>query len=165
MRPSGRHDKEEIFVLQARPACWQGRHITATVAVEKQGVIPVHTPLNKIERLPEQRMKGMSDSNRCGQISGATCSWSIGRKLFSSTQTTSSSGAGISVSCLHLRRRSQSTELLDVRGLFDGSMGDSDRVDRRSACCVATSRGKIDPIWEIGGVPLVDLILFDSVFT
>jgi hypothetical protein len=62
----------------------------------------VRTPFNKVERLPEQRVKGMSDSDGRGQISGATCSWSIDRKPFSSIQPTCNSVAGRGVVFLQL---------------------------------------------------------------
>ena len=90
VRPSGRYDKERVFVLHARPARWQRRNITEAVAIEEQVVTPLNPPFDEVDRLPEQRMKGVSDADRCSHLSGAACSWSIGRTLGALARPTSS---------------------------------------------------------------------------
>jgi len=84
MRSPGRYDKKRVFFLQACPARWQSRHVTAMVSIEKKIVAPVNTPLDEVERLSKQRVKGMRDSDGCGYFSGAACSSSIDRRRESS---------------------------------------------------------------------------------
>jgi len=94
VRPSGRYDQERVFVFHACPARWQRRNVTEAVAVEEQVVTPLNPPFDEVDRLPEQRIKGVSDVDRCSHLSGAACSWSVGRKRGAKAQPTSNCAAG-----------------------------------------------------------------------
>ena len=94
MRSPGRYDKKWIFFLQARPARRQSRHVAAMVSIEKQIVAIVYTPLNTVEILPQQGMKGVRNSDGCSYFSGAACSSSIVRTRASLTQPTYNSADG-----------------------------------------------------------------------
>jgi len=61
------------------------------VSIEKQIVAIVNTPLNTVEILSQQGMKGVRNSDGCSYFSGVACSWSIDRTRVSSTQTRNSS--------------------------------------------------------------------------
>jgi hypothetical protein len=50
------------------------------VSIEKKIVAPVNTPLDEVDRLSKQRVKGMRDSDGCSYFSGAACGSSIDRK-------------------------------------------------------------------------------------
>ena len=83
VRASGGNDQERVLGLDARPARRQGGNIAEAVAIEEEVVTPMNPPFDAIDLLSEQGVKGMGDPDRRSHFSGAACSSSIGRKLFS----------------------------------------------------------------------------------
>jgi hypothetical protein len=82
------------------------------VSIEKQIVAIVNTPLNTVEILSQQGMKGVRNSDGCSYFSGVACSWSIVRKRGALTQTTNNSSDGIGLAFQHLWPRRSSPVLL-----------------------------------------------------
>jgi hypothetical protein len=118
MRSPGGYDKKRVFFLQACPARRQSRHITAMVSIEKKIVAPVNTPLNEVERLSKQWVKGMRDSNFSSHTFGATCSSSIDRKHVSLIQPIHNSSDGLLGFCalVHHSLADSSPPLQNIHG-------------------------------------------------
>ena len=74
MGSSRGHDKERVLHLDACPARRQGCYIAEGIAKKEQVIAPMDPPLDAVDFLPEQGMKGVCDSDGGSYFSGATCS-------------------------------------------------------------------------------------------
>jgi hypothetical protein len=72
----------------------------------------MNPPLDAVDLLSEQGMKGVGDPDRRSHFSGATCSSSIGRTLVSEAQPTHNFWGGIYLSLLHSRFWQREPDLL-----------------------------------------------------
>jgi hypothetical protein len=81
-----------INVTTGKVSDMMGDDVVEPTAVKEQIIAPLHPSHDDVDHLPEQRMKWVGNMDRCSQISGAACSWSIARKLGASIRPRNNCG-------------------------------------------------------------------------